>query len=114
MFWQYNQLMELKALEPLLIIREHVNEIEPLNFFTLMDLPEDSSFFDSDKFRLVFVPINLWFMLTVQLVIIFLLSKLKVVVKMGVVYIYIFNLFPFGLRMSPTKQYPFFPILGDY
>ncbi|KAL5579856.1 hypothetical protein UlMin_012298 [Ulmus minor] len=41
---QYNQLMELKALKPLLIIREHVNEIEPLNFFTLTDLPEDSSF----------------------------------------------------------------------
>ncbi|KAL5553582.1 hypothetical protein UlMin_040983 [Ulmus minor] len=48
---QYNQLMELKALKPLLILREQVSEIEPLNFFTLMDLPKDSSFFDSDKFR---------------------------------------------------------------
>ena len=45
--------MELKELKPLLCLRAHVNEIHPLNFFTIMDLPEDSSFFDSDNYRLV-------------------------------------------------------------
>lgn len=48
---QYYYLMELKALNPLISLRGHANEIDPLNFFTIMDLPEDSSFFDTDNFR---------------------------------------------------------------
>ncbi|KAF4353548.1 hypothetical protein F8388_024353 [Cannabis sativa] len=48
---QYYYLMEINELKPLLSIRGHVNEIKPLNFFTILDLPEDSSFFDTDSFR---------------------------------------------------------------
>ncbi|XP_048318626.2 uncharacterized protein LOC107429082 isoform X1 [Ziziphus jujuba] len=48
---QFYHLMELKVLRPLLCIRECVNEIAPLNFLKIMDLPEDSSFFCSDNFR---------------------------------------------------------------
>ncbi|PON97246.1 Nucleolar protein [Trema orientale] len=48
---QYYYLMELKELQPLLCLRGCVNKIDPLNLFTIMDLPEDSSFFDSDNFR---------------------------------------------------------------
>ncbi|XP_061340797.1 uncharacterized protein LOC133287248 isoform X2 [Gastrolobium bilobum] len=44
-------LMELKALKPLLRIHETVNEISPLNFFKIIDMPEDSSFFTSVNFR---------------------------------------------------------------
>ncbi|XP_027363812.1 nucleolar protein 14 isoform X2 [Abrus precatorius] len=48
---QLYHLMELKALKPLLCIHETVNEISPLNFFKIIDMPEDSSFFTSDSFR---------------------------------------------------------------
>ncbi|TKY45506.1 Nucleolar protein 14 [Spatholobus suberectus] len=44
-------LMELKTLKPLLCIHETVNEISPLNFFKIIDMPEDSSFFTSVSFR---------------------------------------------------------------
>ncbi|KAM1847091.1 hypothetical protein ACFX14_011412 [Malus domestica] len=44
-------LMELKAIRPLLCINESVGQVDPLNFLTIMDLPEDSSFFRSDDFR---------------------------------------------------------------
>ncbi|RYR75698.1 hypothetical protein Ahy_A01g000272 [Arachis hypogaea] len=48
---QAYQLMELKALKPVLCICETVNEISPLNFFHIMDMPEDSSIYSSDNFR---------------------------------------------------------------
>ncbi|KAK9277046.1 hypothetical protein L1049_006585 [Liquidambar formosana] len=48
---QFYYLMELKVLRPLLCIRESVNEISPLDFLVIMDMPEDSSFFSSDNFR---------------------------------------------------------------
>lgn len=48
---QFYELMELKALRPLLCIRECVDQIDPLNFLTLMDLPEDDSFLSSNNFR---------------------------------------------------------------
>ncbi|KAL2991630.1 hypothetical protein AAZX31_10G006000 [Glycine max] len=48
---QLYHLMELKALKPLLCIHEIVNEISPLNFFKIIDMPEDSSFFTSVSFR---------------------------------------------------------------
>lgn len=48
---QIYHLMELKPLGNLLCIRNHVNEITPLNFFLLMDMPDDSSFFSTDNFR---------------------------------------------------------------
>ncbi|KAG5061777.1 hypothetical protein GLYMA_02G003100v4 [Glycine max] len=48
---QLYHLMELKALKPLLCIHETVNEISPLNFFKIIDMPEDSSFFTSVSFR---------------------------------------------------------------
>ncbi|CAL2231961.1 unnamed protein product [Prunus armeniaca] len=48
---QFYDLMELKALRPLLCIRECIDQIDPLNFLTLMDLPEDDSFFSSNNFR---------------------------------------------------------------
>ncbi|TKY53738.1 Nucleolar protein 14 [Spatholobus suberectus] len=48
---QLYHLMELKTLKPLLCIHETVNEISPLNFFKIIDMPEDSSFFTSVSFR---------------------------------------------------------------
>uniref|UniRef100_A0A0R0F3T1 Nucleolar protein 14 n=1 Tax=Glycine max TaxID=3847 RepID=A0A0R0F3T1_SOYBN len=48
---QLYHLMELKAIKPLLCIQETVNEISPLNFFKIIDMPEDSSFFTSVSFR---------------------------------------------------------------
>ncbi|GLT28770.1 hypothetical protein SLA2020_036780 [Shorea laevis] len=45
------QLMELKALRPLLHIHGSVSEINPLNFLMVMNMPEDSAFFSSDNFR---------------------------------------------------------------
>ncbi|MED6180212.1 hypothetical protein PIB30_117155 [Stylosanthes scabra] len=48
---QAYQLMELKALKPVLCIRDTVNEIGPMNFFQIMDMPEDSSIYSSDSFR---------------------------------------------------------------
>ncbi|KAL4639817.1 hypothetical protein ACB092_03G245500 [Castanea dentata] len=48
---QFNHLTELKALRPLLCIRNCVDEISPLNFIMIMDMPEDSPFFSSDNFR---------------------------------------------------------------
>ncbi|KAG8634316.1 nucleolar protein 14 isoform X2 [Manihot esculenta] len=48
---QFYHLVELKALGPLLFIRHCVNEISPLNFFMIMDMPENSAFFSSDNFR---------------------------------------------------------------
>ncbi|KAK6921872.1 Nucleolar protein 14 [Dillenia turbinata] len=44
-------LLELKAIGPLLCIGDRVDEISPLDFIMLVDLPEDSSFFRSDNFR---------------------------------------------------------------
>ncbi|KAL6186725.1 hypothetical protein ACLB2K_042844 [Fragaria x ananassa] len=48
---EIDHLMELKAPRHLLLIHECVNQIDPLNFLTIMNLPEDSSFFTSDNFR---------------------------------------------------------------
>ncbi|PRQ40602.1 putative nucleolar protein [Rosa chinensis] len=48
---EIDHLMELKAPRPLLYIHECINRIDPLNFLTIMDLPEDSLFFTSDNFR---------------------------------------------------------------
>ncbi|ESW17858.1 hypothetical protein PHAVU_007G274500 [Phaseolus vulgaris] len=48
---QLYHLMELKALKPILRIHETVNAISPLNFFKIIDLPEDSSFFTEVGFR---------------------------------------------------------------
>lgn len=45
--------MELKARSPILQIHDHGTEITPLDFLTVMDTPDDSSFFKSDSFRLV-------------------------------------------------------------
>uniref|UniRef100_A0A2N9HSV5 Nucleolar protein 14 n=1 Tax=Fagus sylvatica TaxID=28930 RepID=A0A2N9HSV5_FAGSY len=44
-------LLEFKALGPLLCIRDCVDEISPLNFIMIMDMPENSPFFSSDNFR---------------------------------------------------------------
>jgi len=43
--------MELKDLKPLLHINEEVDKISALNFFKLIDMPEDSPFFTTDSFR---------------------------------------------------------------
>lgn len=48
---EFHHLMEFKALTPLLCIRDCVNNINPLNFLMIMELPDDSSFFRSDNFR---------------------------------------------------------------
>ncbi|KAL8531509.1 hypothetical protein ACS0TY_008195 [Phlomoides rotata] len=48
---QLYHLMELKALRPLLHIQERVEEIDSLDFLTIMDLPDDSPYFSSDGFR---------------------------------------------------------------
>lgn len=48
---QYYYLMEVKSVRPLLCMEERVNEIIPLDFFKIMDLPDDSSFFNSDSFK---------------------------------------------------------------
>uniref|UniRef100_A0A7N0U7V8 Nucleolar protein 14 n=1 Tax=Kalanchoe fedtschenkoi TaxID=63787 RepID=A0A7N0U7V8_KALFE len=44
-------LVELKAPEPLLFSNDRSTELTPLDFFMIMELPEDSSFFSSDSFR---------------------------------------------------------------
>ncbi|KAK7243781.1 hypothetical protein RIF29_38593 [Crotalaria pallida] len=49
--YQLYHLVELKALKPLLCIREMVDEISPLNLFKIIDMSGDSSFFTSDNFR---------------------------------------------------------------
>lgn len=51
---QLNNLMEIKELEPLLCIRSSNVEMDSLDFLELMDLPEDSQYFHSDKYRLAF------------------------------------------------------------
>ncbi|KAI9169402.1 hypothetical protein LWI28_011879 [Acer negundo] len=43
--------LRIQVLRPLLCIRDRVNDIRPLNFLTIMNMPEDSSFFSSDDFR---------------------------------------------------------------
>lgn len=43
--------MELKDLKPLLCIHETVDRISALNFFKIIEMPEDSHFFTSDSFR---------------------------------------------------------------
>ncbi|KAJ0094969.1 hypothetical protein Patl1_16643 [Pistacia atlantica] len=48
---EFYHLMDLKALRPLLCIRGCVDDVSPMNFLTIMDMPEDSSFFSSDNFR---------------------------------------------------------------
>ncbi|XP_012082545.1 nucleolar protein 14 isoform X2 [Jatropha curcas] len=48
---EFYRQMELKELGPLLCMHHCVNEISPLNFFMIMDMPEDSAFFSSDNFR---------------------------------------------------------------
>ncbi|WCJ20870.1 hypothetical protein M5689_003074 [Euphorbia peplus] len=48
---QLNHLMELKMVQPLLCMHQCASEIGPLNFFMVMDMPEDSPFFSSDNFR---------------------------------------------------------------
>ena len=42
-------------LNPLLAIQGHVDDLSPLDFLTLMAMPEDSSFFSSDSFRSAFL-----------------------------------------------------------
>ncbi|XP_024991040.1 nucleolar protein 14 isoform X1 [Cynara cardunculus var. scolymus] len=44
-------LMELKAPKPLLHIHGAVDEMKPLDFLTLMDLPDDCLYFSSENFR---------------------------------------------------------------
>ncbi|CAN4122028.1 unnamed protein product [Withania somnifera] len=48
---QLNNLMEIKELGPLLCMRRSNVEIDSLNFIELMDLPEDSQYFESDNYR---------------------------------------------------------------
>ncbi|CAK8534035.1 unnamed protein product [Lathyrus sativus] len=48
---QLYHLMELKDLKPLVRINESVDKINALNFFKLIDMPEDSPFFTTDDFR---------------------------------------------------------------
>lgn len=52
-FGQYYHLMELKAQQPLLCLHEPENGVDPLNFPVIMDLPQNSSFFSGDNFKLV-------------------------------------------------------------
>ncbi|XP_058081634.1 uncharacterized protein LOC131229663 [Magnolia sinica] len=47
--WYYFK--ELKAPKPWLRICSHMHDIDPLDFLTVMNMPEDSSFFSSDNFR---------------------------------------------------------------
>lgn len=53
MLTQLYHLMELKSIRPLLHIQGRVEEIESLDFLTIMDLPDDSPYFSSDNFRFV-------------------------------------------------------------
>ncbi|KAK1360924.1 Nucleolar protein 14 [Heracleum sosnowskyi] len=48
---QLYHLMELKAPKPLLCIQGSLNKIHPLDFLSILDLPEDSPYFSSDEFR---------------------------------------------------------------
>ncbi|CAI0463404.1 unnamed protein product [Linum tenue] len=48
---QFHPIRELKEVRPLLNIRDDVPEISPLNFLSVMDMPEESSLFASDNFR---------------------------------------------------------------
>ncbi|KAK9750617.1 hypothetical protein RND81_02G208500 [Saponaria officinalis] len=50
-FQKFHHLLEVKAPLPLLCIKEQVKEIQPLDFLKIMNLPEDSSFFNTDDFR---------------------------------------------------------------
>lgn len=48
---ELNNLMEIKELRPLLCIHSSNAEMGSLDFLELMDLPEDSQYFDSDNYR---------------------------------------------------------------
>ncbi|GMH26188.1 hypothetical protein Nepgr_028031 [Nepenthes gracilis] len=48
---EFYHILEFKVPRSLLCIQEHVDEIIPLDFLEIMNLPEDSSFFSSDSFR---------------------------------------------------------------
>ncbi|GMJ03745.1 hypothetical protein like AT1G69070 [Hibiscus trionum] len=48
---QFYHLMELKALRPLLHIRDGVDDINPLNLLMVMEMSDDSPFFSSNNFR---------------------------------------------------------------
>ncbi|XP_057961275.1 uncharacterized protein LOC131153166 [Malania oleifera] len=48
---QFNSVMQIKAIGPLLCIQDSINEFSPLDIFKLMDMAEDSPFFSSDCFR---------------------------------------------------------------
>ncbi|KAG9447738.1 hypothetical protein H6P81_013866 [Aristolochia fimbriata] len=48
---QWHYLMDIKTLKPWLHIRGSVSEIHPLDFLAIMDMPDDSPFFNSDNFR---------------------------------------------------------------
>ncbi|KAM3359217.1 hypothetical protein P3S68_022150 [Capsicum galapagoense] len=50
---QLNDLMEIKELGPLLSICSSNAEMGSLDSLELMDLPEDSQYFDSDNYRSV-------------------------------------------------------------
>lgn len=52
---QLYHLMELKALRPLLHMQGRVEEVNSLDFLMLMGLPDDSPYFTSDNFRLLFL-----------------------------------------------------------
>ncbi|KAL6577748.1 hypothetical protein OROMI_010076 [Orobanche minor] len=48
---QLYRLMELKTLKPVLHMEGRVEEINSLDFLTIMDLPDDSPYFTSNNFR---------------------------------------------------------------
>lgn len=48
---QHNCLMGLKTSKPWLVIHDQTNEVHPIDFFMLMEMEADSSFFLSDKFK---------------------------------------------------------------
>ncbi|KAK8486391.1 hypothetical protein V6N13_005204 [Hibiscus sabdariffa] len=48
---QFYHLMELKALRPLLLICDGVDDINPLNLLMVMEMSDDSPFFSSKNFR---------------------------------------------------------------
>lgn len=48
---QQNCLMGLKTSKPWLVIHDQTHEVHPIDFFMLMEMEADSSFFLSDKFK---------------------------------------------------------------
>lgn len=48
---QCHHVMELRTLKPWLVLRDQISEVNPIDFFMVMDLEVDSPFFLSDKFK---------------------------------------------------------------